>query len=73
MGILVFDSLNSMGVIQIVLSIILCIYGVWYFIKYYLARHYRLPGTERADKLLMAVANITLSTVNILLLVLFKA
>jgi hypothetical protein len=59
--------------IQLILSIVLCIYGVRYLIKYRFAKYYRLSGTERGDKLLMAIANFSLSTVNILLLFLFKA
>jgi hypothetical protein len=72
MDVQLFDSIKSMGVIQIVLSIVLGIYGMRYLIKYRFAKYYRLSGTERADKLLMAVANFSLSTVNILLLFLFK-
>ncbi len=67
-----FDSLKNMGVIQLVLSFILCIYGFSYLFKYAFARYYRLSGTEQVDKLLMALANFSLSTLNILLLFLFK-
>ncbi|OKS86590.1 hypothetical protein [Mucilaginibacter polytrichastri] len=73
MDVQLFDSVKGMGLIQVVLSIVLGIYGVSHLVKYWFARHYRLSGTERVDKLLMAVANFSLSTVNILLLVMFKA
>jgi hypothetical protein len=67
-----FDSLKNMGIIQMILSIVLCVYGFSYLFKYVFAKYYRLSGTEQVDKLLMALANFTLSTVNILLLFLFK-
>ena len=68
----IFDSLKNMGVIQLVLSFILCVYGFSYLFKYVFARYYRLSGTEQADKLLLAMANFGLSAVNVLLLFLFK-
>lgn len=66
------DSFKNMGIIQLVLSFILCIYGFSYLFKYLFARYYRLSSTEQVDKLLMALANFSLSTLNILLLFLFK-
>ncbi|WCT10238.1 hypothetical protein [Mucilaginibacter jinjuensis] len=66
------DSFKDMGIIQLVLSFVLCVYGFSYLFKYVFARYYRLSATEQVDKLLMALANFSLSTVNILLLFLFK-
>jgi hypothetical protein len=68
----IFDSVKNMGIIQLVLSFVLCVYGFSYLFKYFFARYYRLSGTEQADKLLMALANFSLSTLNILLLLFFK-
>jgi hypothetical protein len=66
------ESFKNMGIIQLVLSFILCVYGFSYLFKYVFARYYRLSGTEQVDKLLMALANFSLSTLNILLLFVFK-
>lgn len=66
------DSFKNMGIIQLVLSFVLCVYGFSYLFKYLFAKYYRLSSTEQVDKLLMALANFSLSTLNILLLFLFK-
>jgi hypothetical protein len=66
------DSFKNMGIIQMVISFVLCVYGFSYLFKYVFARRYRLSGTEQVDKLLMALANFSLSILNILLLFLFK-
>lgn len=58
--------------VQVILSCMLGIYGIWHLKQYYDAARRYMSSNDRTDRLLMAAANLALSMANALVLLLNK-